>query len=100
VLWLGPARDVESLTAFALECRDALGGAGFDVEDRRYHAHCTLGRPRLPWPDQAREAWSAAVSDAQPATRFTASRLVLYESRPGPGSAVYTERESLTFDAR
>jgi RNA 2',3'-cyclic 3'-phosphodiesterase len=100
VLWLGPARDIAPLTAFALDCRAALRGAGFDVEHRRYHAHCTLGRPRLPWSADARGAWAAAASEAQPAMRFSASRLILYESRPGPGGAVYTEHESLTFDSR
>lgn len=100
VLWLGPAGDVAPLIALALECRSVLGAAGFDVEHRRYHAHCTLGRPRLPWSDGARAAWAAAASEKQRAIRSTASRLVLYESRSAPGGAVHTERESLTFEAR
>jgi RNA 2',3'-cyclic 3'-phosphodiesterase len=100
VLWLGAARDVPPLTALALECRVALSAAGFDVEDRRYHAHCTLGRPRLPWSDAARTAWTAAAADDQKAIGFTTSRLVLYESRSARGGAVYTERSSLTFDSR
>jgi RNA 2',3'-cyclic 3'-phosphodiesterase len=100
VLWLGPANDVALLTALALDCRAVLAAAGFDVEHRRYHAHCTLGRPRLRWSESSRAAWAAAVSDKQRMIRFSASRLVLYESRPGPGGAVYTERESLTFDPR
>jgi RNA 2',3'-cyclic 3'-phosphodiesterase len=100
VLWIGPARDLAPLTAFALDCRAALGAAGFDVEHRRYHGHCTLGRPRTPWSADARGACAAAASEEQPAIRCSASRLVLYESRPGPGGAVYTERESLTFDRR
>jgi hypothetical protein len=29
--------------------------------------------------------------------RFTARRLVLFDSRPAPGGAVYTERNSLAF---
>jgi RNA 2',3'-cyclic 3'-phosphodiesterase len=99
VLWLGPTNDVAPLTALALDCRAALAAAGFDVEHRRYHAHCTLGRPRLPWSDGSRAAWAAAASDQQPTIRCTALRLVLYESRPAPGGAVYTERESLTFAA-
>jgi len=97
VVWLGPARDIAPLTALALACRVVLGDAGFDVEERRYHAHCTLGRPRLPWSDAARTAWAeAAAADRMP-IHFTASRLVLYESRPAPGGAVYSERTSLTF---
>ncbi|MFZ0179316.1 MAG: RNA 2',3'-cyclic phosphodiesterase [Candidatus Dormiibacterota bacterium] len=100
VLWLGPARDIAPLTALALACRIALGGAGFAVEERRYHAHCTLGRPRLPWSDGARRAWAAAAAGDLTAIGFTASRLVLYESRPAPGGAVYSERSSLTFGQR
>jgi len=97
VLWLGPAVDVLPLTALAHDCRAALTAAGFDVENRRYHAHCTLGRPRLPWSDVARTAWAAAAAEDQPEIRFTASHLVLYESRSAPGGAVYTERAALAF---
>jgi 2'-5' RNA ligase len=99
VLWLGSARDIAPLTALALDCRTALAATGFEVEDRRYHAHCTLGRPRLPWSDTARAAWEEAVTAAanQTEIRFTAHRLVLFESRPAPGGAVYTERTSLAF---
>ncbi|HVC41825.1 MAG TPA: RNA 2',3'-cyclic phosphodiesterase [Candidatus Saccharimonadales bacterium] len=97
VLWLGPAHDVAPLNALALECQAVLGGAGFDVEDRPYHAHCTLGRPRLPWSAGARAAWGAATAQHQVEARFTASRLVLYESRPAPGGAFYTERSLLSF---
>jgi 2'-5' RNA ligase len=97
VLWLGPARDVAPLTTLALECRDALAGAGFEVENRHYHAHCTLGRPRVPWSETAAAAWESAVAAAadQPEVRFTARRLVLYESRSAPGGAVYTEHSVL-----
>jgi 2'-5' RNA ligase len=99
VLWLGPARDIARLTALALECRTELAAAGFEVEHRRYHAHCTLGRPRLPWSDTARGAWETSVTAAadQPGIRFTARRLMLFESLPAPGGAVYAERASLTF---
>lgn len=96
VLWLGPSRDVAPLTALALDCRAVLSAAGFEVDQRRYNPHCTLGRPRPPWSDDARNAWAVATRQ-QPDVRFTASRLVLYESRSAPGGAVYTERASLPF---
>jgi 2'-5' RNA ligase len=95
-LWLGPSREVGPLTTLAHECSAVLGAAGFEVDQRRYHPHCTLGRPRLPWSDGARNAWAASAQQ-QLDIRFTASRLVLYESRPAPGGAVYTERSSLPF---
>lgn len=97
VLWLGPARDVAPLTALALECRTVLATAGFEVEDRQYHAHCTLGRPHRSWRAEARVAWAAATAGDQVNAPFTASRMVLYESRPAPGGARYTERSSLPF---
>ena len=100
VLWLGADRDIAPLLALALACRAELGAAGFEVEERRYHAHCTLGRTRPPWSADARAAWEAAASEDQTLIRFTASRLVLYESRPGPGGAVYTEHTSLAFDSQ
>ena len=97
VLWLGPTEAIAPLTALALECRSTLGGAGFDVEERAYHPHCTLGRPRLPWTTGARAAWEAAVAESRAVMLFTAARLVLYDSHPGPGGAVYNERASLDF---
>ncbi len=100
VLWLGSRRDVAPLTALALECRAVLGAAGFTVDDRPYHAHCTLGRTHVPWTDAARAAWSAAAAEDQTEMCFRAARLVLYESRPARGGAVYTEFASLPFDAR
>jgi 2'-5' RNA ligase len=98
VLWLGPSGAVAPLNALALECRTVLSAAGFDVDQRAYNPHCTLGRPRMRWSAAARSAWAAARQE-QPDVRFTASRLVLFESRSAPGGAVYTERASLDFEA-
>jgi RNA 2',3'-cyclic 3'-phosphodiesterase len=97
VLWLGPTGEIAALNALALACRDALAAIGFEVEDRAYHPHCTLGRPRTPWPNPARAAWESAVTAAadQTEVRFTALRLVLFESRSAPGGAMYTEHSVL-----
>jgi RNA 2',3'-cyclic 3'-phosphodiesterase len=100
VLWLGPSSEVTQLSTLALECRTLLRGAGFDVESRPYHPHCTLGRPRASWSDVARAAWASALAEPRAAMRFTATRLVLYESRPAPGGSVYTEWSVLPFAAR
>lgn len=101
VLWLGPTGDIAPLSALALECRDALAAIGFEVEHRAYHPHCTLGRPRTPWRDTARTAWESAVTAAadQSGIRFTAQRLVLFESRSAPGGAVYIEHSVLQLGA-
>lgn len=99
VLWLGPGHAIAPLTALVDGCRVALSHAGFDVEDRPYHAHCTLGRPRSAWSDHDRAAWSAAAGAGVDEIRFSASRMVLYESRTAPGGAIYIERNSLGFAA-
>jgi RNA 2',3'-cyclic 3'-phosphodiesterase len=100
VLWLGPPNNIAPLTALVEECRTALRDASFDVESRPYRAHCTLGRPQVPWSDEVRAAWTSAGAQPAPVMRFTASRLVLYESRPAPGGAAYTERWVSPFDGR
>jgi RNA 2',3'-cyclic 3'-phosphodiesterase len=97
VLWVGPAHDIAPLNTLVGECRAALSHAGFDVEARPFHAHCTLGRPRSAWSDDARATWSAAAAAGVSEIRFSASRMVLYESRPAPGGAIYIERNSLGF---
>jgi len=100
VLWLGPTAEVAELGALARECRTVLRDAGFDIDSRPYHPHCTLGRPRASWGDVARTVWASAVTDPVPATRFSATRLVLYESRPAPGGAVYMEWSGLPLAGR
>ena len=99
VLWLGCGREPVLLADLAERCRAALRAAGFETEDRRFSAHCTLGRPHVPWSNEGRAAWERARSaDVEPAT-FSADRLVLYESRPGRGGSVYEVRETLLFAA-
>jgi len=95
VLWLGASHPNAALTRFAVACREALQLAGFAVEARAFRLHCTLGRPRLPWPQTARTAWTRALNDTVAPMRCRADAMVLYESRPGPGGAVYDVRATL-----
>jgi 2'-5' RNA ligase len=96
VLWLGVSREVPQLTRLALGCRDALAGAGFDVETREFRAHCTLGRPRG-WSQAARAEWRALCASPTDVAAFSAARLVLYESVSGQGGSIYVERANLPF---
>lgn len=80
VLWCGVDGERAELTACAMACRGALGAAGFPVEDRPYRPHCTLGRPRRPWPARARERWLQRAGDVPGTPSFTADRVILYES--------------------
>ncbi len=92
VLWLGSEHESAALSTLAQACRAALSGAGFEVERRPFRAHCTLGRPQVPWSSEGRAAWITALSEGTPRCVFTADRLVLYELRPDPGGSVYEER--------
>jgi 2'-5' RNA ligase len=95
VLWLGVGEGGAALGELARHCRQGLDAAGFEVEARAFAAHCTLGRPRPGWPRSAFRAWQRIEAPAFPP--FVADRLVLFESRPGPGGSVYVERASLPF---
>jgi RNA 2',3'-cyclic 3'-phosphodiesterase len=99
VLWLGASTQLPMLEALALGCRRALSDAGFDIDERQYRAHCTLGRPRDPWDAEDRDAWRTAAAEPVEIAPFTARRLVLFESTSAPGGNIYTERASFPFGA-
>jgi 2'-5' RNA ligase len=99
VLWLGVTGGREPLSHLAAACHQRLRGAGFDVEDRPFSAHCTLGRPRAGWPPAARSAWSEWVSREIALPPFPASGLTLYRSRPQPGGAEYSNVAELPLNA-
>jgi len=100
VLWLGGSKASDELTALAVATREALGSAGFAVEERPFRAHCTLGRTRDTWTLEARDRWHAVCQEPMDAAAFTADCLVLYESVTGRGGAIYMERVALPFVAR
>ena len=95
VLWLGSSADNTLLLALAADLRSRLRRAGFAVEERPFRAHATVGRPRDPWPPQARAAWDEARTRGFKRCEFIADRAVLYESVTGRGAATYVERAVL-----
>ena len=97
VLWLGSSSENAELHALAGSVQHALRIAGFAVDERPFRAHVTLGRPREPWPREARAAWDRARADRVPPATFVANRAVLFESRTGRGAAVYVERAEFRF---
>ncbi len=99
VLWLGQSGENVALTALAGRCRAALRDAGFAADERPYRPHCTLGRPRRHWSADGRAAWRSARAEPPEVMRWTATRLVLYDSRSARGGAVYTEQAVLPFAA-
>jgi len=92
VLWLGASAVSNEMTELAMRCREALDRAGFEVDARPFRAHCTLGRPRMPWPIESRAAWRDMSTHPIESNAFTADALVMYESVPSRGGAIYTQR--------
>jgi 2'-5' RNA ligase len=97
VLWLGVTGGLEPLTALAVDAQARLRAAGFEIEDRPFSAHCTLGRPRPGWPPGARAAWAAAVAGEPGLPPFAVDRLALFRSRPTPWGAEYAVVEELAL---
>ena len=89
VLWVGLLEPLELVKQLQQNMENALSGAGFPREDRPFHPHITVGRTRgaLPpaWGERFVETLSGKRFGVVPVSSFT-----LYESRLGPGGAVYT----------
>ncbi len=89
VLWVGFLEPLELVGQLQQNMGNALSGAGFPREDRPFHPHITVGRTRGALPP----AWGERFVQALSGNRFgvvPASSFTLYESRLGPGGAVYT----------
>ena len=97
VLWLGSSRESAALHALAGSVRHRLRQSAFQVDERPFHAHVTLGRPRESWPREARAAWDEARSLGVAPETFVADRAVLFESVTGREAAVYVERAEVRF---
>jgi 2'-5' RNA ligase len=95
VLWWGVAGDTDALRDLDQRCADALAGAGFPVEQRPFRPHCTLGRPRLPWSETARQRWRELVARRPSTDGFIADVAVLYESVTGRCGARHHPRMTL-----
>jgi 2'-5' RNA ligase len=99
VLWYGVAGEVDALVQLGQRCASTLATAGFPVEQRRFRPHCTLGRPRDPWPDAARRRWSELRTQDPSTDMFTADLAILYESLTGPSGARHLPRLTLPMCA-
>lgn len=89
VLWVGFLEPLELVRQLQQNMENALSGAGVPREDRPFHPHVTVGRTRGALPP----AWGARFVQALSGKRFgvvPVSSFTLYESRLGPGGAVYT----------
>ena len=88
VLWVGFLEPLELVRQLQQNMENALSRAGFPRENRPFHPHITVGRSRgaLPpaWGERFVQALSGKNFGVVPVSSFT-----LYESRLGPGGAVY-----------
>ena len=96
VIWMGvDGAGGDLLGGVARACRTALTAAALPTETRPYHPHCTLGRPRRHW--TASQAQALASADPGRIPPFTAARVALLESHPGPGGSRYDEVGSVAL---
>ena len=89
ILWVGFFEPLELVSQLQQNMENALSGAWFPREDRPFHPHITVGRSRGALPP----AWGERFVQALSGKRFgvvPVPSITLYESRPGPGGAVYT----------
>jgi 2'-5' RNA ligase len=88
VVWAGVGGDVERVARLAAAVGAALAPLGYPPEARPFHAHLTLGRVRSPRGlgglARALESAGAAALGA-----WTATEVVLYQSKLRPTGAVY-----------
>ena len=91
VAWIG-VEGPQPLPAIERRARAALASLlDRPLDDRPYHAHVTVARPRRPWNRRAIAGFRAACDDL--AGEWDAERAVLMESRLGK-QATYSVRHS------
>ncbi|MBL8979580.1 MAG: RNA 2',3'-cyclic phosphodiesterase [Gemmatimonadetes bacterium] len=95
VLWAGYHGE-PALELLAHRIEEGAVALGFPVEGRPFRAHVTLGRTR-----EGSRLPVAAVArlDGRPLLEsFTAGRVVLYQSTPGPGGSRYDPLATFPLD--
>ena len=92
VAWIGVEADGD-LSGLERQVRSALDDAlGHPLEERPYHAHVTVARPRRPWGRRAIAAFRAGLADLS--GEWPQPRAVLMESRLGSGGSRYEARHT------
>ena len=81
--------DVDALAAVYASVEAQCAGIGFPKENRRFRAHVTMGRPRMP----LRGMWDAlqqATEGQWPGPVFEAPSFALVQSKLNPAGAIYS----------
>jgi 2'-5' RNA ligase len=89
VFWVGFLEPLELVGKLQQNMEEALSGAGFPREDRRFHPHITVGRVRGVLPPAWGERFVRSLSGREFGV-VPVSSLRLFESRLSPGGAIYT----------
>jgi 2'-5' RNA ligase len=99
VAWAGIGEGARELSSLAGELASGLAHLGFPPEQRPYHPHLTLGRPRAGKPAAARGRFLAELEKASSecAGRFQAEVLSFFRSVLTPSGPVYRELGSYPF---
>jgi 2'-5' RNA ligase len=88
VLWVGFLEPLELVGKLQQNMENALSGAGFPREGRRFHPHITVGRVRGVLPPAWGERFVRSLSVREFGT-VPVTSLRLFESRLTPGGAIY-----------
>jgi RNA 2',3'-cyclic 3'-phosphodiesterase len=94
VIWLGLAEGVEPAAMLARAVEAECAAVGLEPEPRPFRPHLTLAR--------ARERSGAPLPDLPPSPElapWTATEMILFESRLGGGPPVYTPLERFALEA-
>jgi len=91
LIWVNVLGDLAAARRLASAIDEATSRIGFPSETREFRPHLTLGRVKGP----GRGDWRSIVAEAGPRASggFEVSDYVLFESRLGPGGALYTPLE-------
>lgn len=97
VLWLGMRGGLAQSVALQNDVEGALDAAGFPREQRAFHPHVTLGRPRQRLDADARRRWRGFAGAALPPC--SVGEVLLYRSHPGAGGSRYEVLDRLPLSA-
>jgi RNA 2',3'-cyclic 3'-phosphodiesterase len=88
VLWAGLAGEIEKAVEMRKRLNDGLALIGFELEEKDFHPHLTIGRVKSN--KNARELLALASARQVPALSFVVTEIVLMKSELHPAGARYT----------